>query len=108
MHEAVTGEPIIYDRVIFANQKSKLAAQGDPIRGDLPILPHKNGWFNPSSRPNIDLRDGALAVMGGVSNSTNQKLLMLQHAASGGYDSTFGGVDLKRSGLINGQQDLIM
>ena len=43
-----TIQPIVYDRYIFANRHSRLRAQGDPIRGDLAIVPCNTGWFNVS------------------------------------------------------------
>ena len=76
-------QPIIYDRYIYANQKQRTLFGADWLRGDLPIVPVKSEWFRPSSHANTDLRSGALAVMGGVNNSTSNELLALQHAASG-------------------------
>ncbi len=75
---------IVYDRFMVANQKSRLAAQGDWIRGDLPIVPCKNEWFRPAVNPQIDLRQGAMFVLGGVENGTARELLDLQVAAMGG------------------------
>ena len=77
-------QPVIYDRLIYANQKSRLAALGDPIRGDLPIVPCAPEWFRPSVHPHIDLREGAMAVMGGIDNSTARSLYKLQRAATDG------------------------
>jgi hypothetical protein len=87
-------QPIVYDRYIYANQKSKLRGLGDPIRGDLAITPCNYGWFNVSVTPSIDLQQGAMNVIGGVSNGTNQSLAELQYATSGGYQTAFGGVNL--------------
>jgi hypothetical protein len=39
---------VVYDRYIYANQKSRTHGLGDPIRGDLPIVPCGSGWFNMS------------------------------------------------------------
>ena len=86
-------QPIIYDRYMYANQKSRLHGGGDPIRGDLPILPIQAGWFSPSASPNIDLRSGALAVMGGVNNDTTHELLALKSAAAGGLLNTGSGIN---------------
>lgn len=86
-------QPIIYDRFIYANQKSRQYAQGDPIRGDLPIVPIRSEWFRPSVHPQIDLRDGALAVVGGPDNSTSNELLALQNAATAGLLDTGSGVN---------------
>lgn len=38
-------QPVIYDRFMYANQKSKLVQGADFIRGDLPIIPVETGWF---------------------------------------------------------------
>ena len=86
---------IVYDRYIYANQKSNLRSQGDPIRGDLPIKPHaKSQWFNVSVTPHIDLQMGALNVMGGIDNSSNRALSELMYASSGNSRSSLGGVDM--------------
>lgn len=75
-----------YDRLIFANAKSRLYGRGDPIRGDIPIVPVNDGWFRPSVYPNIDLRQGAMNVIGGSDNSTANELRALQAAFSGKSD----------------------
>lgn len=78
----------VYDRLIFANQKSRLYGQGDPIRGDIGcIVPIKDQWFRPSVRPNIDLRAGALSIMGGIDNSTPRELRALQNIYSAGVSN---------------------
>jgi hypothetical protein len=74
---------INYDRLIFANQRSRLYGRGDPIRGDLPIIPVNDGWFRPSVQPNIDLRQGAMNVIAGHDNSTANSLRALQAEFSG-------------------------
>jgi hypothetical protein len=79
-------QPIVYDRFIFANQRSRLYGLGDPIRGDLPIAPVKSDWFRPSVHPTIDLRDGAMSVMGGMNNTTANELRALQTITTGGVD----------------------
>lgn len=84
-------QPIVYDRYIYANQKSRLYGLGDPIRGDLPIVPYNGDWFRPSVQPNIDLRDGAMMAMGGIDNATARNTLSLMEASSGGATTTFGG-----------------
>jgi len=89
-----TQQPIVYNRFMFANQKSRLRAQGDPIRGDLPIVPCNNGWFNVAVNPNLDLQEGAMNVMGGSMNQTSQALGELIYATSGGADTTIGGVNM--------------
>lgn len=91
-------QPIVYDRFMFANRQSRLRSQGDWFRGDLPIVPMTGNWFVPSVHPNIDLNAGAINVMAGPNNETNNKLSTLIYNSSGGGDTTIGGVDLKMSG----------
>ena len=86
-------QPVMYDRFMYANQKSRLRALSDHIRGDLAIAPNKGGWFNVSVNPNIDLNSGALAVMGGVNNSTANGTAGLMAASVGGTQQIFGGVN---------------
>lgn len=86
-------QPVIYDRYIYANQRSRLHAQGDPLRGDLPIIPIKSDWFRPSVTPNIDLRSGALMALGGLNNDTAKELAALQSASSGGSQDVGSGIN---------------
>ena len=86
-----TTQPIVYDRYIYANRNSRLRSHGDPIRGDLPIVPNNSDWFRPSVHPNVDLQTGALAVMGGMDNNTGQEMANLMAATSG--DMTAGGLN---------------
>lgn len=89
-------QPIVYDRFMYANRNSRLRSAGDPIRGDLPIVPASGNWFTPSVHPNIDLQAGALNVLGGVNNETSNRLNDLIYSSSGGGDTTIGGVDLRQ------------
>lgn len=97
-------QPIIYDRYIFANRNSRLRSQGDWIRGDLPIVPCNQGWFNVHPNPNLDLNQGAMNVLGGVENETSRALADLIYSSSGNTDTTIGGVDLSLSNLNSSQQ----
>lgn len=90
MGEAV--QTVVYDRLIYANQKSRLRGLGDPIRGDLPIVPCAAEWFRPSVHPNIDLQTGAMAVMGGMDNETNRQMAAL--IANTSVDGTVSGVNM--------------
>ena len=102
-------QAVVFDRFMYANQRSRLYALGDPIRGDLPIVPCKNEWFRPSVHPHIDLRDGAMQVMGGVGNSTSNELAALQNMATAGTYTTLGGINYstqKQSALGTGQRDI--
>jgi hypothetical protein len=86
-------QPVVYNRLIFANQKSRLNSLGDPLRGDLPIQPINTGWFQPSISPNIDLKSGSLMAMGGINNETSKQLQALRSASAAGAISTGGGVN---------------
>ena len=96
-------EPIVYDRYLFANLNSRLRSQGDPIRGDLPIVPNNCGWFNPSVQPNVDLQQGALNVIAGTSNETAQQLADMIYTTSGNYKTAIGGVNMK--GMLGNPSD---
>lgn len=100
----VDENPIVYNRMMFANQKSKLHGLGCGIRGDLAIAPCSGKWFNVSARPSIDLRSGAMAVLGGIGNETSQELYQLQYQSSGTSDSTLGGVDLTEALNVSAQK----
>lgn len=92
-------QPIVYDRYMFANRNSRLRSLGDKIRGDLPIAPANGSeWFRPSVQPNIDLEQGAMNVIGGNSNNTNQQLADLIYTTSGNTKTTIGGSNLKHLG----------
>ena len=69
--ETCNTNPVTYDRLIYSAVKSRKYALGDPIRGDIPITPCNTGWFQASANPSIDLRVGAMQVMGGGYNSCN-------------------------------------
>lgn len=113
----VDEQPIIYDRYMFANSKSRLRGRSDPFRGDLPIAPvlpqaaaDSGVWFRPSVTPHIDLGRGYLSVAGGFDNESNQKLRNLMVASSGGTLQSFGGdnVRLQRSLINNSAGDLLV
>ncbi len=89
--------PIVYDRFMFANRNSRLRSQGDKIRGDLPVVPVLSNWFRPSVQPNIDLEQGAMNVLGGVTNETANHLDKLIYLNSGNSQTPLGGVDLSGS-----------
>lgn len=88
-------QPIVYDRYMFANRNSRLRSQGDLIRGDLPIAPINNGWFNVNVQPNIDLQQGAMNVLAGVNNETAQQLADLIYTTSGNSQTAIAGMNLK-------------
>lgn len=94
-------EPVIYNTLMYANQKSYLRSQGDYIRGDLPIVPCNNGWFNVSVVPAVDLNAGALNVMGGVNNGLSKATANVIFASSGNANTTSGGVDTASVNMAN-------
>lgn len=101
----ISENPIIYDRYMYANQRSRLQQGGvDRIRGDLSIVPIQGQWFRPSAHPNIDLASGALAVMGGINNDNSKELMALKSAASGGAVDTGSGINysVQKSSFVNG------
>jgi hypothetical protein len=90
----VEDQPIVYDRYIYANRNTRLRKGGDPIRGDLPIVPEQTGWFRPSVQPNIDLQQGAMNVLGGINNETSKQLADLIYTTSGRSETAIGGVNM--------------
>lgn len=85
-------QAVFFNNLVFtARPISRLGAQGDPIRGDLPIVPCQSGWFSVYPNISTDLRAGAMQVMNGE-GATNNATLSLLASASG--RNTFGGVDL--------------
>jgi hypothetical protein len=96
-------QPVTYDRFMFSNKKSRLRSHGDPIRGDLPIIPHNSDWFRPSVQPHIDLKEGAMQVMGGYDNETNNQLSQLMAVSAGNALQTFGGMNFSGDDGLSAQ-----
>lgn len=84
--------PVVYNRLMFSSSKSRLKAQGDPIRGDLGIVPCTGNWFTPAARPTEMLQQGAMNVMGGQTNETSRKLDKLLYKSYGYAENEFGGM----------------
>lgn len=101
-------QPVTYDRFMFANKRSRLREHGDPIRGDLPIIPHNSDWFRPSVQPHIDLKQGAMQVMGGFANDVNNELSQLMAASAGNALQTFGGVNFSGDTGLSAQMGAFM
>lgn len=96
-------QPVIYDRFVFANMKSRLRNQGDMIRGDLPIVPchQEQAWFSVYPNINLDLQQGAMSVMGGVRNDTSVLTSQLIAEASGNTQKGgLTGMDLSNVNMI--------
>jgi hypothetical protein len=72
--DGVSGEqPQIYNRLIYANKKSRTYAQGDFFRGDVAIMPRaKSGWFDSSITPVEGSVVGYLGIDTGVGESARQ------------------------------------
>ena len=93
------------ERLIFSLQKNRLQGLGDPIRGDLPIIPcnpnsnpNSNVWFRPAAQPQSMLNGGAMNVLGGTGNTTAQQLSQLMSNAGGGFNNTYGATPFTVSG----------
>lgn len=87
------------ERLIFSTAKNRLRGQGDPIRGDLPVIPcnpeanpNSNVWFRPSANPQSMLNGGAMNVLGGTGNTTAMQLAQLMSNSNGGQNTTYGGL----------------
>lgn len=90
--------PIVMDRFIVATMKSRLYGKGDPIRGDLAIVPvlpnadpNSGTWFRPSVNPALDLNQGSLSVIAGAFNDQGRALAQLQMQSNSGTFNTFQG-----------------
>jgi hypothetical protein len=92
-------QPIVYDRLMFANADSRIRGQGCPIRGDLPIVPCSTGWFQVSARPSVQLQQGALSVLGGLQNETTQALSGLVNET--GLSSTVSGINMTQEQILS-------
>lgn len=106
------GEPaqtIIYDRIMYANRNNRTRGLGDPIRGDLAIVPCKADWFRPSAHPGVDLQPGAMNILAGPNESTRALNQLIMSTSNGNID-TIAGVDLstanKSVSTTNGMADL--
>jgi hypothetical protein len=89
-----TEQPIVYDRYIVSLGKSRTQAQGDPIRGDLPIVPCNQGWFSVAANPIRDLKQGAMAVMGGINNESANATSQVIFNTSGGTSTALQGINM--------------
>jgi hypothetical protein len=90
-------QPVVYDRIIYANRRSRLLEGADFIRGDLPIFPQNLGWFSPSVQPHIDLRKG---IIDNFDKDTADQLRFLQMKSEGKLDRAFEGEMIPPNTLI--------
>lgn len=84
--------PIPVDVYVYGLQKSPKVRDSDWIRGDVPIPVQNQGWFNVSANPSVDLRQGALAVLGGVNNETAKELMALKASSLGTSQNVGSGI----------------
>lgn len=89
------------DRYLFALQKSRLYGLADYIRGDIPVVPcnpnrnpYSNTWFRPSVTPRYDLNAGAMGIIAGIGNVSNQQTLELMSRSTGGSNEIINGVSV--------------
>lgn len=83
--ELIQSQPLIYDRNITSISRSRLHGLGDPIRGDLHIVPENHsGWFQVSATPAQSLRVGAMHVIGGATNENARLVAKLKQISKGG------------------------
>jgi len=93
-------EPVILTRTVFAQKKSRTQGQGDPIRGDLAIVPHSTGWFQSSiNNPLQDLQQGALFAMAGQNMQNSKDMAALINL--GTINTPIAGVNLSNSELTS-------
>ena len=88
---------ITYDRYMWSTSYDRNAAQGDFIRGDIPIIPNADShssWFTTHQQhnPSASSQVGAMAVMGGQTNATSQQTASLVMQSLGGSSNTLGGI----------------
>jgi len=92
------GQPtqcVFFERIIHSNRNNRRRSQGDPIRGDLPIVPINNGWFNTSASPIDDLQQGAMNVIGGMGSESSKRFA--EFIKESGGRTTVAGVDTELS-----------
>jgi hypothetical protein len=82
---------VVFDRLVYSLGKSRLHGAGDPIRGDLPIVPtlpvadpNSPIWFVPAASIDRDLRQGALQAIAG-DNEASRNLQRLKSSANPAY-----------------------
>ena len=94
---------VLNNSLMFVNKRNRTQAQGDPIRGDIPVAPCNTGWFQVSANPATMLKQSALAVMGGVGSGGNtqaERNASLIYDVTAGLVTPIGGVDYSRNGSL--------
>ena len=85
---AAESNKYIYDRTIgtIGFTSTKIGARqrdgADKIRGDLPIIPDKTGWFQTSADPSTALLLGAMNVSNGIANVTQPTSIKVEPPVS--------------------------
>lgn len=95
---------VFFERIIHSNRNNRRRSQGDPIRGDLPIAPINNGWFNTSANPVDDLQQGAMNVIGGMGSESSK--MFSEFIRKAGGKTTVGGVDTAESRSMSTNQNM--
>lgn len=79
---------MLFDRLVYSTGRSRRYGAGDPIRGDLPIVPvlpvadpNSPIMFRPPASIERDLRQGALQAIAG-DNDVSRNLAQLKQAAN--------------------------
>ena len=83
---------VFINNLTYSSLRSRLQASGDMIRGDLPIVPCNNGWFNVAARPLQSLQRGALFAMAGKNTSSTDLGTFISTLSAGLTTSVGGGV----------------
>lgn len=97
---------VTFNRMMFSNKKSRKLKDSDWIRGDLAITPCNQGWFSVYPDIAADLNPGAMGVLAGASGlgETNAATMKMLLQATGGTKTTWGGIDLADSNLVDSAQ----
>ncbi|QLI60782.1 hypothetical protein [Scale drop disease virus] len=76
LHDPMSGKDTHRDmmKLITTTSNNRLKGLGDPIRGDLPIPPRKDGLYVPSANPKHTLRVGAVNIFPGNTHERHEKL----------------------------------
>jgi len=88
-------QAMVFERIMPFNMKgSRLASQGDFIRGDVAIAPCNRDWFQVHPNLSRDLQVGAMGAMFGMDGSSNKELMQLMLASTGHTRTTMSGVNI--------------
>lgn len=107
---AAESNKYVYDRTIgtigFTSTKigSRQRDGADKIRGDLPIIPNKTGWFQTAADPSTDLLLGAMNVDNGIAEvSKPSSIAIIPTTGKSGVAHSIGG---KKEGTYTTLDDL--